>query len=115
MNQEEALLGEAAALGNIGLVLQKQGKYKEALQHLQAALKIHQELGLKEGEANQLVNIGLVLAFQGKLDEALEVLQAAVAIFNDLKSVKRKEIIEAAIDLIKKEKREKNDSRKKQS
>ena len=84
INKENALRGEAAALGNIGLIFQDQGKYDEAMEHHQAALAIHRELGHRQGEANQLGNIGIILLNHGKYDEAMEHYQAALAIDREL-------------------------------
>ena len=75
---------QSATLGNMGIVYRYQGKLKEALEHLQQALKIHREIGNKNGEANDLNNMGCVYQIQGKLKEALEHLQQALKIHREI-------------------------------
>lgn len=64
--------GEAAALGNIGLVWQKQGEWDKALEYQEKALKVFEELGAKRGQASVLGNIGNVWHAKREWNKALE-------------------------------------------
>ncbi len=62
-------------LSNIGLVLDNQGKYEEALEHYNKSLEIDRKVFGTDKHATiatSLSNIGLVLDDQGKYEEALE-------------------------------------------
>ena len=65
-------LATAAALGNIGVVLQTKGDLDGALDHHRRSLAIHERIGHLLGQADTLGNIGLVLQTRGALDGALE-------------------------------------------
>ena len=65
----------AISLFKIGLVLDKQGKYEEALEHYNKSLEIDRKVFGNDEHAwiaSTLSNIGLVLNEQGKNEEALE-------------------------------------------
>jgi tetratricopeptide (TPR) repeat protein len=64
--------GEAAALGNIGVVWQLKGEWDKALEYQEKALQLDRELGNRQGEAQELGNIGLVWQDKGEWDRALE-------------------------------------------
>jgi len=74
---------QASSLGNIGNVLQMQGKLEEALTHYHLALAIYQQAFGEQHfyVAAILGNIGNVLQFQGKLEEALTHYHRALAIY----------------------------------
>jgi tetratricopeptide (TPR) repeat protein len=48
------------SINNIGVILENQKNYPEALKNHQAALKINEEIGDKHGIALALANIGVV-------------------------------------------------------
>ena len=54
--------GISICLGNIGLIYSDKGDLDSALKYLQEALKIHQEVGYKQGEASNLGISGLFTA-----------------------------------------------------
>ena len=60
------------ALINLGVVLRRQGKLGEAMEHYQKALKIQPE------NADAHANLGAVLGMQGLLDEATPHFQKAL-------------------------------------
>lgn len=62
--------GEAAALGNIGLILRDRGQTQAAEQYFQKALKVSEQVGYEQGRAEQLNNLGLISLRRGNLDEA---------------------------------------------
>jgi len=82
----DTIFARSASLGNMGIVYLYQGKLKEAFQHHQQALKIHREIGHKEGEASDLGNMGSVYQIQGKLKEALQHQQQALDIDREIGS-----------------------------
>ena len=84
VSEKDALEGEAAALGNIGLIYSDKGELDNALKYHQDALKIHREIGYKQGEANQLGNIGLIYSNKGELDNALKYLMDALKIHREI-------------------------------
>jgi len=63
-------------------------------------MKIHKEIGYKQGEASDLGNIGLIYRDKGDLDSALKYLQDAMKILDTFKLVYGRGIIENAINLI---------------
>ncbi|MGB8658647.1 MAG: tetratricopeptide repeat protein [Candidatus Zixiibacteriota bacterium] len=69
--------GEAAALGNIGLIYQARGDLDQALKYLEEALEIHGKIIFREGEASDLGNIGLIYQAKGDLDQALKYYSSA--------------------------------------
>ena len=54
VDEESALEGKSAALGNIGLIYRDKGDLDEALKYLKDALRIDREIGYKQGEASDL-------------------------------------------------------------
>ncbi len=75
---------EANALGNIGLIYQVKGDLDRGLKYHQDALKIHREIGFKDGEASDLSNIGVIYRDLGNLDQALKYLQDALEINKEI-------------------------------
>ncbi|GAI03550.1 unnamed protein product, partial [marine sediment metagenome] len=51
---------EANTLGNLGVLYQKLGKIKEAIEHYQKATEIHKRINNLKGEADNLGNIGIL-------------------------------------------------------
>jgi tetratricopeptide (TPR) repeat protein len=72
--------GEAAALGNLGIVYGQRGDPNHAEQCFRDSLAIHRELGNRRGEANQLGNLGIICKDRGDLDRAEQYHQDALAI-----------------------------------
>jgi tetratricopeptide (TPR) repeat protein len=62
--------GEAAALGNLGLIYHQRGDLERAEEHHKRALAIDQEIGDKFGEAIDLGNLGNVYVDRGQLNKA---------------------------------------------
>lgn len=69
--------GEAAALGNMGLVYAGKGELDKALSHHEDALKIHRKIGNPLGEANALGNIGFTLLRKGAKEDGCKALTSA--------------------------------------
>ncbi len=76
--------GEAAALGNIGLIYRAKGDPDQALKYHQEALEISKQIGHREYEASELGNIGLIYQEKGDLDQALRYLNEALKIFEEI-------------------------------
>jgi len=81
--------GIARDLNNIGSVYYSWGRYQEAIENFQQALKIDQELGDKSGIARDLNNIGMVYQARGRYQEAFENYQQALKIFRELNDQSR--------------------------
>ncbi|MCL5037559.1 MAG: tetratricopeptide repeat protein [Chloroflexi bacterium] len=75
---------EAAALGNISLIYQDRGELDKALRYHEDALKIHREIGYRQGEASDLINIGLIYQARGELDKALRYHEDALKIHREI-------------------------------
>jgi len=71
-NEKEKLEGKAAALGNLGIVLQKRGELDGALENYEKALEAHKRTGRCEGMAANYGNMGILLRQKGDPDGALE-------------------------------------------
>jgi tetratricopeptide (TPR) repeat protein len=72
------------AIGNIGNVYRIKGELDKALEYYEKALKINEELGIKEGMAIDLGNIGSVYGIKGELEEALDYYEKALELNEDL-------------------------------
>ena len=94
-------------MGNIGLIYRTKGDLDTALKYLKDALDIHKKIGYKQGEAVALGNIGQFYYAKGDLDTALKYLKDALQILVEFKLTQWKEIIENAIEIIEKEKKQK--------
>jgi len=70
--------GVAAALGNIGNVHCRLGRYAKALELQQRSLKLDEEMGNRAGIATTLGNIGLVHFHLGQYAKALDLQQRAL-------------------------------------
>ncbi|MDP9796797.1 DNA-binding SARP family transcriptional activator [Catenuloplanes nepalensis] len=73
--------GEAAAVGNLGVVHQEQGALDAAVDCFTRALAINARTGWSPGRANGLSNLAEVYRQLGRLDEAESTLEEATAIF----------------------------------
>jgi tetratricopeptide (TPR) repeat protein len=69
--QTRAPLDEGAALNNLGLVYQSQGRWQEAITSYEQSLVIKREYGDRVGEGAALNNLGLVYQSQGRWQEAI--------------------------------------------
>jgi len=64
--------GEAAGVGNLGLVYWETGQLKQAIEQLTRALAIYQRLGSVPGQVANLTNLGMTLGELGRLDQAAD-------------------------------------------
>ena len=69
---------------NIGIIYSRQGNYPEALKNYQAALKISEETGNKNGIANSYNNSGIIHHYQGNYPEALKNYFAALRTWEEI-------------------------------
>jgi tetratricopeptide (TPR) repeat protein len=76
--------GEAAALGNLGIVSLERGKLGDAQNFHERALAIEEEIGNNPDQAATLGNLGLVYADRGELAKAKEHYHKALAIHQRL-------------------------------
>lgn len=76
--------GEAAALGNLGIVRYRRGDLGKAEEHHKGALRVNREIGDRLGEANCLGNLGNVYRDRGELDKAEEHYENALAIAREI-------------------------------
>ncbi|NOR78455.1 MAG: tetratricopeptide repeat protein [Methanophagales archaeon] len=77
---------ESIARGNIGNVYRIKGELDNALEYHRKALKLDEELGIKEGIAAALGNIGNVYQIKGELDNALGYYEKALKLDEELGS-----------------------------
>jgi tetratricopeptide (TPR) repeat protein len=75
---------KAAALHDLGIIHQTQGRYEEAVKMYQASLKINEKLRNKSGIANTLQNLGVIHQEQGKYEEAEKMYQKSLKIKEEL-------------------------------
>ena len=73
-------LGEAAALGNIGVIRHDYGELGNALKKLREALAMTRKYGDQHAAAPYLANIGNIYRDKGKLGKALKFCEDALAI-----------------------------------
>lgn len=73
LNQKTAWLdGQAAALGNLGLVYWELGRLDEAVRHYEQALALDRQTGRLAGQAASLGNLGQVHRELGRLEQATD-------------------------------------------
>jgi len=82
--KEEILRLKAISLGNLGIVFTIKGELDKALKYYEEALKIHREVGYRQGEASDLGNIGNVFTIKGELDKALKYYEEALKIHREV-------------------------------
>jgi len=85
---------ESIARGNIGILYQIKGELDKALEYHGKALKLDEDLGIKERMAIGLGNIGTVYQIKGELDKDLEYFRKALKLNEELGSK-----VEMAADL----------------
>lgn len=76
--------GEAAALGNIGILRHDSGELGSALRKLREALAITRKYGDQRAAAPYLANIGNIYRDRGESDKALRFLEDALAISREV-------------------------------
>ena len=76
--------GEAAALGNLGVIYSQRGDLDKAEQHHKKSFAIKEEIGDRLGQANSLGNLGIVYKERGDLDRAEEYHKKALAIDEEI-------------------------------
>jgi DNA-binding SARP family transcriptional activator len=72
--------GEAAVLGNLGLVVLDSGDPVSAIEHFTEALNINRDIGYAYGEGYSLHNLGAAHTSAALYDEALDYYEQALAI-----------------------------------
>ncbi|HEX8515324.1 MAG TPA: tetratricopeptide repeat protein [Bacteroidia bacterium] len=71
---------KAKTFSNIGIILQEQGNYSEALKSYFSSLKIMEEIDDKKGIASALNNIGIIYDLQDNYSQALRYYEASLTI-----------------------------------
>jgi tetratricopeptide (TPR) repeat protein len=84
VSDKDALEGKSNALAGIGLIYSDKGDMEKALKYQKGALKIHKEIGYKQGEAADLGNIGLIYYNKCDLDQALKYHNDALKIYKKI-------------------------------
>ena len=80
----EDALGEIAVRGNFAALRGMQGRFDEALDHIDAALKLARESGQLRDEAKLLFNQALVLSRQRHIEPAVELLRQSEQLCREL-------------------------------
>lgn len=70
--------GQAAALGNLGVVYQDKGEWDKAIEFYNKTLKGLEKIGDEHGMAQTKANIGILYKKQGKKDEAKRLLEESL-------------------------------------
>jgi diguanylate cyclase (GGDEF)-like protein len=76
-------------VGNIGSVVARLGHVDDAIELMQAQLRIVREIGDRYNESLSLANIGEALHLLGRTEEAIEALSGSLSIAETLESVAR--------------------------
>ncbi|HEY6313850.1 MAG TPA: tetratricopeptide repeat protein [Streptosporangiaceae bacterium] len=76
--------GQAHALGNLGRVDLRQGRYQQASDHLWQALALFRQAGYLADEAEALTSLGAVELHQGGYQQAASRHRQALAIFREI-------------------------------
>ena len=77
------LQGEAAVLGNLGMVYQQSGRLEEAREHHIRALALDGQTGCLAGQAINLGNLGIVSWLMGQLEQAADYNRRALALYRE--------------------------------
>ena len=77
-------IGEAQALGNLGIAHHNLGQYRQALDLYTQQLNIARTIGDRTGEGNALGNLGTLYKNLGEYQQAIELYQQRLAIANDI-------------------------------
>jgi tetratricopeptide (TPR) repeat protein len=75
---------KAKILSELGVIFYHLGELEKALEYYEQALKLHEELGRKEGMAANYGNMGLVYWIKGELEKALEYYERALELDEEL-------------------------------
>jgi DNA-binding SARP family transcriptional activator/Tfp pilus assembly protein PilF len=75
--------GEARALNSLGVIDWRQGRYRQAAEHLEQALVLFGKAGDRMGEARALSNLGLVDERQGRYRQAADHFGQALVLFRE--------------------------------
>jgi tetratricopeptide (TPR) repeat protein len=75
---------ELTAAGNLGQVLNLDGRFDEAREHLEAQRTLSRQIGYRRGEAMALGNLGGLYLSLGLLADALEVVETSRDLWNEL-------------------------------
>ncbi len=82
-------LGEANALGNLGIAYHSLGNYVKAIEYGQQSLAIAREIKDRFGEGNALANLGNAYIDLGNSAKAIEYAQQTLAIAREIKNRQR--------------------------
>lgn len=83
-NQTDNRHLQAIALGNMGIIFEREGDFHHAIIHYQKDLQICQELNDKQGISISLCLIGQLLSLKGEFPEAVNHLQKALTLSETL-------------------------------
>jgi tetratricopeptide (TPR) repeat protein/transcriptional regulator with XRE-family HTH domain len=75
---------EAGALDNLGRMCWLQGRYRQAVRHLQQALALFRESGDLNGQGRAQANLGITDARQGHYDQAADRFGEALILFQEI-------------------------------
>ena len=75
---------EAHALGGLGVVYLRQGRYQQAIDHLHQALALFREIGDRGGEASALGNLGILYQRQGSYELAVDNFRQILTLFREI-------------------------------
>ena len=78
--------GEAAVMGNLGLIYAGRGDFQQAEVYFNQGLAIHRDISNHEGEADLLSNLAILYGESGDADRSEELSGEALAIYKDIGS-----------------------------
>jgi len=79
----EDLASQAIALNDLGMALDRLGRYEEGSACLLESMAISRQRGDRRGEAASLFHLGLSQVWRGRYEEAMAGLQEALALFRE--------------------------------
>jgi tetratricopeptide (TPR) repeat protein len=85
--------GQAAAIGNLGLVYKDKGEWDKAIEFYNKALKGLEKIGDEHGMALTKANIGILYKAQGKKEEARKLLEESLRILEKIGDGPNAEIV----------------------
>jgi tetratricopeptide (TPR) repeat protein len=74
----------AKTIYNLGILSHKQGKWKDAIDAYETALKVAHEFQNSNLEANSLNELGIIYIDQGNTDKAIECIESAMTIYQSI-------------------------------
>jgi tetratricopeptide (TPR) repeat protein len=74
---------EAVALNHLGIVAMRQGRYQQAICHLEQALALFRQTGDRTGQARALCNLGLASYHQGRNAQASDCYKQSLALHRE--------------------------------